>query len=50
MNRKQRKIAGWVAVPVLVLLLQPLSSRVSRDRLVLGINPAHPVDTHPRPE
>lgn len=42
MNSKNRKIAGWLTVLVLVVLLQPLSGRVNLDRLVLGINPPTP--------
>lgn len=42
MNRKTKKIVGWAIVVALIIAIQPLSSNVSLNRLVLGINPPTP--------
>ncbi|MEN6645381.1 MAG: tetratricopeptide repeat protein [Armatimonadia bacterium] len=42
MNRKTKKITGWLVVIALIIAVQPLARRVSLDRLVLGINPPTP--------
>ena len=42
MNRKTKKLIGWLTVVVLIVALQPLSDRVALDRLILGVNPPTP--------
>jgi tetratricopeptide (TPR) repeat protein len=38
----QKKVVGWLLVLVLIIAFQPLSNRVSLDRLILGVNPPTP--------
>lgn len=42
MNRKSKRLIGWLTVVVLIVALQPLSDRVAVDRLILGVNPPTP--------